>query len=247
MENQNYSHELTIEHFHFGHVGAVLSVAILLLGISWLKQPLLFKNVFSKPTSQSAQGKNLPKYYAYVEPVETNSPMVAGAQTINGPAILNEDGTFSPALSAGEILGVSTSDAELDAGKILVKEIPDSEQAIQKYILDVQNLEFRVIDNAAFETALSSQDEEKIKTQAGKFLELKTKLLEQPVPQSFAKLHKYKIAQYAAAIELLNNFKQADSNPELVSRSLGLFLNAQQQQETEAANLSAKFNSNQNE
>jgi hypothetical protein len=135
----------------------------------------------------------------------------------------------------------------MDANKILVKEIPDSQEAIQKYVSDVQNLELTVIDNAEFETALSSQDEEKIKTQAGKFLELKTKLLEQLVPQSFVNLHKYKIAQYSAAIELLNNFNQADSNPELVSRDLGLFLNAQQQQEAEAANLSAKFNLIQNE
>lgn len=231
------------QHLHFGHFGTVLSVAILLLGISWFKQPLLFENVFSRQSPRSAQERNLPKYYAYVAPTETNAPMVAGAQTINGPAILNEDGTFSPAMSAGEILGVNSQDAELDASKILVKETPDSQEAIQKYVSDVQNLELGYIDNAEFETALSSQDEKKIKEQANKFLELKNKLSEQPVPASFVKLHKLKILQYSAAIELLNNFNQADSNPELVSRSLGIFLETQQQQEAEASLVGQKFKS----
>lgn len=247
MENQNYNQEITIEHFHFGHLSAVFGVAILLLGISWLKQPLLFKNIFSKQNLQSAKEKKLPKYYAYAPPAEINAPMVAGAQTINGPAILNEDGTFSPALSAGEVLGVSTKEAELDANKIFVKEIPDNESAIKKYVTDVQNLEIGYIDNAEFESALSSRNEEKLKLQAEKFLKLKEKLLEQLVPSSLVSLHKYKIMQYSAAIELLNNFTQADTNPELLSKSLGLFLQAQQQQEVEAASLSLKYNFSQNE
>ena len=129
------------EHVHSGHVTAVLFVAVLLVGVSWLKNQQLF-SVFKKSQAALANSQDVPKYYAYVTPQQDELPLVAGDTTQNtGPSIINEDGSITPAVDAGSVLGASTgaSDAPISLSSIHVIQIPDSSAAMQAYIAAAHN------------------------------------------------------------------------------------------------------------
>jgi hypothetical protein len=94
--NQDITKKLPEQSIHFGHLKPVLLVALLLLGITWMKNPQLFKNFEAPKSALTTAGRNLPHYYAYVMPAEFSQPMVAGASTqASGPSIINEDGSIS--------------------------------------------------------------------------------------------------------------------------------------------------------
>jgi hypothetical protein len=233
------------ESFHFGHIKPVLLVALVLLGISWMKNPELFKFLSAGKTSATIANADAPRYYAYVAPAEFSQPMVAGTSTEpQGPSIINEDGSVTPIKDMGQVLGASTQNVVVSLTGIAVNEIPDGDQAIKKYFDDSQSIENSYINNADFETALLSGSQQQIDGQAQKLTDIKNNLLKLPVPHSLAKLHKLKIAQYAAGINILNNFTQADDNPELVGQYLDQFLKAQQDMDAENLAMQQKYNLN---
>ena len=224
---------------HWGHFAMVLGVAVALLGVTWLKNP----EGFLPKNHPVAARTDLPKYYAYEEPAMPDGPRVAGASTQNGdlPSVLNEDGSVSQTLSAGDVLGVTTNDLESMASELKVMELSDSDEAIKQYLNWTREYELTAVDNTALENALSSSDQAQLNIQAGKFESIKEKLLERAVPASLARLHKMKILQYQAGINLFRNFTQADENPEQVSASLGTFIQAQQEMESEANIVDQKY------
>src|SRR5438105_11502470 len=120
---------------HWGHFGAVLGVMVLLLGFSWMQKPDLF--AFHK-NAVLVDDANTPHYYAYQAPPA--QPLVAGASTDQVPSVINEDGTVSP-VDMGRVLGASTQDVQLSLSDVKVKTVPDSSQAINKYLGDFQSLE----------------------------------------------------------------------------------------------------------
>ena len=240
IQNNNLQNKSSI---HFGHLGLILAVAVLLVGVTWMKNP----GVFSGKGIRSAEAEvsDLPKYVAYTPPAELSQPMVAGASTENsGPMVINEDGSLSPVLSSGEVLGALIGDTELDLNTITVKEIPDSQEAIKNYFKQAANIESSYIDNSAFESALVSGDQTKIGIEGEKLKAIQNNLLALSVPKSLVKLQKLKIAQYAAAVNILNNFTNADQNPEMVGQYLSQFLKAQQDLDSENNSVMQKFGIN---
>jgi len=226
------------QQINFGHLGVIFLVAVLLVGFSWLKDPQLFSFLKARTVSVAVSDVSIPHYVAYVQPAEFSQPMVAGANTQQqGPMILNEDGTMSPAIDPGEVLGVSTEDYNLSLNAITVKTIPDSGEATKKYLDAVDGIEQNYMNNLEFETAISSGDQKKIDAQLEKVKNIIAELQNLPAPESLAELHKNKILQYNAAVVILQNYTNADDNPELVSKALGIFLEAQTQIENLTPNI----------
>ncbi len=239
IQNKN----LQTESIHFGHLGLILAVAFLLVGVTWMKNPGVFSG--NKLQNGGAEVSNLPRYVAYEPPAELTKPMVAGANTESeGPMVINEDGSLSPVLNSGEVLGALIGDTQLDLNTISVKEIPDSEEAIKNYFKQAAKIESSYIDSTAFESALASGQQEQINGEAEKLKTIQQGLLGLPVPKSLVKLQKLKIVQYTAAVNILNNFTKADENPELVGQYLSQFLKAQQDLDTENTFIMQKFNIN---
>lgn len=228
MRNTNTTHE----HVHWGHFGVVLAAMVLVLGMSWMENPKLF-DLKKAPAVSDA---NVPHYVAYVPSAEDQQAMVLGDSTgtpaDQGPMIINDDGSISP-VNAGEVLGANTQDVVLPLDQIAVKTIPDSPAAIQKYFSDSAAIENGPLDNGDFEAALSSGDQTQINAQAQKLIDIRDNLSKQPTPQSLVQLQKLTIAQYNAGIGLLQNFTQADQNPELVGQYLDSFLKSQQDLDNE--------------
>lgn len=225
---------------HWGHFALIVSAAVVLLGVTWLKNPQGFF-----PKSQPvAVRTDLPRYYAYVDDAAVpDGPRVAGASTINPdlPSVLNEDGSVSPTVSVGDVLGVSTNDLQSMAAQLNVTVIPDSDAAIKDYMAWTQAHELDAIDSYGLENALSSADQAQLDVQAEKFQKIKDDLLARAVPQSLVKLHKLKILQYQAGINLFKSFTKADDNPEQLQMDLGIFTQTQQEMENEAAVIEQKY------
>lgn len=242
--NANFETIEQKDHFTFSQLTLVASVAVLLLGITWMKQPQFF-TVF-KSNSQNISKAQLPRYYAYSPPSELTEPLVAGASTENqGPMVINEDGSLSPVLDSGKVLGALIGNEQLDLGSITVKTIPDSDGAIQEYFSKTSTIENNRLNDVEFENALTSGNQAQINKEAETLLGIKNELMGTQVPESLAKLHKLKIIQYQAGIDILNNFTKTDENPELVGQYLGRFLKAQQDLDAENSAVTKKFNLNQ--
>ncbi len=225
---------------HFGHFAAVMFVAVLLLGISWMKDPALFL-AFKKNQNVTTADSNVPHYYAYVAPAEDTQGLVAGASTQDaGPMIINDDGSVSP-VDMGQILGASTQGVQLLLDDIKVNMIPDSDAAVTKYFNEAQLAERGTINQTDFASALSSGNQDEINQEAQKFIAINSALQKLVVPQSLAKLQKLKIIQYNSAIALLQNFTQADQNPELVNQNLQQFIKSQQDLDAENIVVAQKF------
>lgn len=225
---------------HWGHFVFVVGTAVALLGVTWLKDPQSF---FPK-TKSAAFRADLPRYYAYIDDTALpNGPQVAGASDINPdlPSVLNEDGSISPTISVGDVLGVSTDDLTAMAAQLKVMVVPDSDNTIKDYMAWTQAHELDAIDSYGLENALSSADQTQLNAQAEKFQTIKDELLAKAVPQSLAKLHKLKILQYQAGINLFKSFTKADDNPEQLQRDLGIFTQAQQEMENEAVVIGQKY------
>ncbi len=222
---------------NFGHLGVVMFSLLVLLGLTWLKQPQLF----SIKKSVSVASSNAPKYYAYVQPAEDVMPLVAGANTNDGPSVINEDGSVSQ-VDMGEVLGASTQGVVLSLDEVKVTSVSDSSDAIKKYFAEINSIEMGVVDTGEFETALSSGNQQLINAQAQKLNAVKEALQKLFVPQSLVKLQKLKIIQYSASVGVLQNFTQADTNPELVGKYLQEFLKSQQDLDTENTLVAEKFN-----
>jgi hypothetical protein len=251
MQYLNYNQNISQEHFSSGHLGLVFCAVILLVGISWMKDPQLFSNLKIFNSSGSASTQRLALAYPDTSILYQNDDtqsLVAGASTTasaqsqtNGPSILNEDGSVSSALS-GEVLGVSTQDVSLSLNAIAVNTIPDSEAAVKDYFANSQNAEMNNLDNVEFETALTSNNQMLIDAQVAKMTNIIAEMQVMSVPVSLAKLQKLRILQYNSAVVVLNNFSRADDNPELVSQALGVFFQAQDQIEQEVNVIQQKFN-----
>lgn len=189
----------------------------------------------------------MPQYVPYVPSADDQQAEVLGASIStstedSGPMIINEDGSVTPALTDGQVLAASTQDVTLSLDDVKVSQVPDSQAAIQNYVTQSQNIESSYINNTDFETALESNDQAQINAQAQKLQSIENNLQKLSVPASFVKLQKLKIIQYQAGVELLNNFTQANNNPELVGQELDQFLKAQDDMDTETANVEKQFN-----
>jgi hypothetical protein len=221
---------------HWGHFGAVMMAMVLVLGMSWMEKP----DLFSFKNNAAAQDQNVPHYYAYVPPVSDDQPQVLGASTNPGPQIINDDGSVSP-VDAGQVLAASTQDVTLSLDSVQVNQVPDSNNAITKYFTQAQAIEISPVDTAEFQSALTSNDQNQINQQAQKLAGVRDALQKLSVPQSLVNLQKLKIIQYTSAINLLQNFSQADSNPTLVDQNLMQFIKSQQDLDTENVSVAQKF------
>ena len=222
---------------HWGHFGAVMMAMVLVLGMSWMEKPDLFS--FKKAPAVIADA---PHYYAYVPPVSDQQPQVLGASTDPGPSLINDDGSISP-VDMGQVLAASTQDVQLSLDSVQVNQVPDSNDAITKYFTQAQAIEISPVDTTAFQSALTSNDQNQINQQAQKLVGVRDALQKLSVPQSLVNLQKLKIIQYTSAINLLQNFSQADSNPTLVDQNLMQFIKSQQDLDTENISIAQKFGS----
>ncbi len=237
MENTT-TENLQKEHFNFGHLALVIGVAVSLLGISWMKNPQLF-SIKSVP----AANQITVAYYPYTPSPEDTAPQVAGASTMpSGPSILNEDGSMSPALDLGRVLGVSTENITANIESLQINTIADSPEAITAYATRAQETEANLVNSSTFEQALISNNPRQINEQVAKFEAFISGLKTMPVPVSFAKLQKLKILQYNAAISILKNFSHVEEDPQQVSTNLGVFSQTQQMLINELDSLNQKFN-----
>ena len=237
MNNHNTTLETSVDQsIHWGHFGAIMMVMFLVLGMSFMEKPELFS--FKK--NIAADDQNTPHYYAYAPPAGNQQPEVLGASTNPGPSVINDDGTVSP-VDMGNVLAASTQDIQLSLDKVKVNQVPDSNVAIMKYFLDSKKIEINPVDTAAFQSALTSNNQSQINQQAGQLIGVRDALQKLSVPQGLVTLQKLKIIQYTAAINLLQNFLQADSNPTLVDQNLMEFIKSQQDLDNENAAISQKY------
>jgi hypothetical protein len=135
------------------------------------------------------------------------------------------------------VLGVNSSDTQLNLDAIKLNLVTDSEASRINYVNSVQEIEGKYLDIAGFELALSSGDQVKINQESQRIQKVLTELGSLPVPTSYKKFHQLKISQYRAGVDILNNFTQADVNPELINNKLNIFLQAEQGLQEEKANL----------
>ncbi len=223
----------------YGNLAVVFFALVLLLGLTWLKQPQLF----SLKHTAVLNNADVPKYYAYVQPAEDAIPLVAGANTNDGPSVINEDGTVSN-VDMGQVLGVSTQDVNLSLDSLKVSTIPDSQGSVEEYFKKINNVESGPVDNSDFETALSSGNQSLIDAQAEKLFAIQSTLQKMVVPKGMENLHKLKIINYEAAVAILKNFTMADQNPELVGGSLQRFLKSQQDLDRELTRVVKQYKIN---
>ena len=109
MENINAQNFENNPPIHWGHFGVVLLAVGLLGGVTWMTKP---SQLFGNQKFEAQQSNaDIPKYYAYV-PTEQPVPEVAGASTLGGVSVINEDGTVLP-VDAGEVLAANTQDVQL--------------------------------------------------------------------------------------------------------------------------------------
>lgn len=238
MENFQLQDAGVSNQIHWGHFGLILGTIFVLAGFTFMQKPELFNLKKNNLISE----QEAPKYYAYV-PQDVPTPLVAGASTNQGPSIINEDGTVSP-VDMGQVLGASTQNVELSLDDVKIKSIPDSQESVEKYLVDIKNISNGPIDNADFETALTSSDQELINEQAKKLILIRDQINLLPAPESLVKLAKLTVIQYDSAIGVLENFTKADENPELVGKYLQAFLKAQQDLDLENNNIASKYNLN---
>jgi len=241
MENSNYQPAQIKSAIHFGHFAAVMSVALLLFGISWMKNPNLFAVFKSSNNNVTAASADAPQYYAYVTPPEDQpQPAVLGASTNEGPSIIQDDGTVVP-VDMGQVLAASTQGVALSLDDVKVNQVPDSNAAAQKYFTAAQKIESGSIGDADFGAALTSGDQNQINQQAQKIIVVRDALQQIAVPQGLVKLQKLKIIQYNSSISLLQNFTQGDKNPDLINEDMQQFLKSQQDLEAESAMAAQKY------
>jgi hypothetical protein len=225
----------------WGHFGIIMMAIVLVVGMSWMEKPDLFD--FHKASELALAQQNAPHYYAYVPPASDQQPEVLGASTNpTGPSIINDDGTVSP-VDMGQILGASTQDVQLSLDSVKVNQVPDSNEAITEYFTKAKVLEISPVDTAAFQSALTSNDQAQINQQAQKLIGVRDSLQKLLVPQGLVKLQQLKIIQYSSAIILLQNFSQADNNPTLVDQNLMQFIKSQQDLDTENVSVAQKYGS----
>jgi hypothetical protein len=237
FENQHTINNEIAPHIHWGHFGTIMTAIVLLAGMTWVSKPELFQ--FNKEVA--ASDASVPHYYAYEASPDDIKPLVAGATTNPGPQVINDDGSVSP-IDVGQVLGASTKDVVLSLDDIKVNEVSNSQLAAQKYFSDSKIIETSPVDSADFESALSSGDQTLINKQADKLISVRDSLQKIPVSTDLAKLQKLKILQYNSAIAVLQNFTQADQNPQLVGGSLSQFIKSQQELDNEAALIAKKYN-----
>jgi hypothetical protein len=239
MNNFNFSLDQTQnrDSIHWGHFGVIFFAFALILGMSYMEKPDLFK--FNQ-ASNIAADQDVPHYYAYVPPATDDQPEVLGASTDPGPSIINDDGTVSP-VDMGNVLAASTQDVQLSLDSINVNQVPDSNEAVIKYFTQAEAIEIKPVDTASFQAALTSNDQTQINQQAQQLTALRDSLQKLAVPVSLVKLQKLKIIQYSSAINLLENFSQADNNPTLVDQDLMNFIKAQQDLDQENIAVAQKY------
>jgi hypothetical protein len=228
--------------FHAGHIALVGFVAVALVGLTFMKDPQLFQ-LHSRAAQAQAQS-NAPKYYAYVDPPQ---PAVLGASTVPpGPSIIAADGSIVPLNDPGQVLGVSTEDVNNSVAALKIATVPSTQDSIQKYYAYVVGLEGQFLGNSELESALADDgtgknDPAKIKTAINQINLLTNKLEHSYVPADALQYHKLKIARYYAARTLLQNYSGLAQNPDLVMKQMGIFLQAQQQEDQEWQSVSAKY------
>jgi hypothetical protein len=224
-----------------GHIALIAGVLLLLGVFLFVKDPQYFKINFHHASAPSAQAAIASRYQPYVPAVQ---PAVLGASTLDsqGPEVLQEDGSVASASDPGAVLGANTQQLETDLAAINVKTVASTSAGVDNYLQSMSYWESTSIDQTQFEAALTSKNPAQINTQIQKMQTMLYYLENMTVPADAAQLHKLKIAQYRSSVTLLQNFSQADSNPQLVTDQLGVFLQSQEQQDQEAAALRQKYN-----
>ena len=227
----------TLSEIQWGHFGIIMLAAVLLLGMTWLKNPELL----SLNKNKNLASTQMLHYVPYVPSAEDlPQPAVLGASTSDGPQIIGDDGTVH-SVDLGQVLGASTKDVQLSLDEIKVNSVPDSQDAIRKYFSDAQTIEGNMVSNTDFAGALNSGDQTQINIQAQKIITVRDALQKLSVPQSLVKLQKLKIIQYDSSVSLLQNFTLASQNPDQISSNMQEFLKSQQDLDTENIIIAQKF------
>jgi hypothetical protein len=197
--------------------------------------------MFSFHQTQNLASVGMLHYVPYVpSAADLPQPAVLGASTSDGPQIIGDDGTVAP-VNMGQVLGASTQGVQLSPSDIKVNSVPDSSHAIQKYFSDSQTIEANAVNSTDFAGALNSGDQTQINQQAQKIISVRDALQKLSVPQSLVKLQQLKIIQYNSSIALLQNFTQANQNPDQITSDMQEFLKSQQDLDDENIAVAQKF------
>lgn len=239
MNNVNLQTTQKIEPgINLGHLGIIFLVFSLLLGISYVEKPELFK---FKNKQTAASDASVPHYYAYVTPAEDlPKGEVLGASTNQGPSIISDDGTVTP-VGLGEVLGASTQDVTLSLESVNVNEVSESAKTVQNYFSSSEKIESESIQSTEIAAALNSGNQNQIDAQAKQIISVRDALQKLPVPTGLVKLQKLKIIQYDTAVQLMQNFTDANSRSDLVNDALKQFLKSQQDLDTENILVAQKY------
>lgn len=218
MEISNPQNQSAIEHFNFAHLGIVVFCSVLLLGMSWLKNPELFAWLGS-----AAQAPGL---YTYEQAQKEVFAQMSDydrqtlAQTVNGEnsQMSGELAMIDPNFSGGSVLGASTGTNDTiipEAKQVLTEEVlnlipvnfsvSSSPENAKKYKDDLDFAENQNGASAVLED-VNSQDK-KVLTDASKKLELLLQdLMQISVPADLVEYHKVKLLYYSELKQLAEGY-----------------------------------------
>lgn len=194
MQNQN-----TIEHFHWGHFGAILMCAVFLIGVTFMR------NGFRMFPVSASQGEQALTYEQIAQKVERENPeLVALANqgtVVENSATRDQLALIDPTQNTGSVLGASTDETfpvmeYLSADtlrKIKVKSLGyTNTQAVEKYEKMLTNIDANY-DTLALLGNFSTGTDEALQQNSKITPFVIAELTAIPVPTDVEEYHRLKI------------------------------------------------------
>jgi hypothetical protein len=217
MEETKSKKQLSISR----HQLALIAVIFLVLGIiTWFRSSeRIIQNltqIFSKQENKvHVSIKDRPEYKKYFEPKQDVLGVTTDIEEKPGTMIIGEDGKMhSVEEDIGKVLGASTETIDTNLQNIQVKlAYTNTIEDVKKYLNTTLKLEGEVLDGAALETALSTNDQNTINQLVSRVEALEARLQDMWIPESVTKLHKLKILEFRSVARLLKSYPNLEANP----------------------------------
>lgn len=237
MEETKSKKQLSISR----HQLALIAVIFLVLGIiTWFRSSeriiQSLTQIFSKQENKvHVSIKDRPEYKKYFEPKQGVLGVTTDIEEKPGTMIIGEDGKMhSVEEDIGKVLGASTETIDTNLQNIQVKlAYTNTIEDVKKYLNTTLKLEGEVLDGAALETALSTNDQNTINQLVSRVDALEARLQDMWIPESVTKLHKLKILEFRSVARLLKSYPNLEVNPEQVADDFSIFIKVQGDQEQE--------------
>ena len=217
------------QHLNFGHFGAIMLCALVLVFVSWMKSGFHFDFAPSAQSAAPSLTYEQAEAQAVAEVGGSPASNVADAgQTADEVAMLD------PSSQNGSVLGTSTDDSALFPpaddiitpamlDQIKIKAIPDSgADAVTAYSEKVTYVE-STFNSLGLLADLNSEDQATLKTAGANANQIVAALGQIPVPNELVQYHKLKMMYYTTIGYLAKNFSGETTNLSVENLSTLMF------------------------